>query len=141
MIHNNYLCKLTAVQSHQRTLSDRERPNSLTACYLQEISVMIKPLDCGGLFTMYEENKGMFCLLRRKHNLKGSRSKSHVWNISPSVPLCHKAVQDHLTTTQHKDPIKLEWSSESQHFKSNSTKVGACNFCCIHLHCIEIWIL
>ena len=50
----------------------------------------------------------MFCLLCRKHNLKSSRSKSDVWNTTPSVRLRREAVQDHLTTTQHKEAIKLE---------------------------------
>ena len=36
---------------------------------------------------VYEENKGMFCLLCRKNNLKSSRSKSDVWNTTPSVQL------------------------------------------------------
>ena len=50
----------------------------------------------------------MFCLLCRKHNLKSSRSKSDVWNTTPSVRLRREAVQDHGTTTQHKEAIKLE---------------------------------
>ena len=57
---------------------------------------------------VYEENKGMFCLLYQKHNLKSSRSKSDVWNTTPSVRLRREAVQDHLTTSQHKEAIKLE---------------------------------
>ena len=54
------------------------------------------------------ENKGMFCFLCQKHNLKSSRSKSDVGNTIPSVRLCREAVQDHLTTTQHREAIKLE---------------------------------
>ena len=50
----------------------------------------------------------MFCLLCRKHNLKSRRSKSDVWYTTPSVQLRREAVQDHLTTTQHKEAIKLE---------------------------------
>ena len=50
----------------------------------------------------------MFCLLCRKHNLKSRRSKSDVWYTTPSVQLRCEAVQDHLTTTQHKEAIKLE---------------------------------
>ena len=50
----------------------------------------------------------MFCLLCRKHNLKSSRSKSDVWNTTPSLRLHREAVQDHLTMTQHKEAIKLE---------------------------------
>ena len=43
-----------------------------------------------------------------ENNLKSSCSKSDVWNTTPSVRLRREAVQDHLTTTQHKEAIKLE---------------------------------
>ena len=56
----------------------------------------------------YKENKGIFCLLCRNHNLKSSCSKSDVWNVTPSIRLHREAVRDHLSTSQHKQGLKLE---------------------------------
>ncbi|KAK3703202.1 hypothetical protein QZH41_004969 [Actinostola sp. cb2023] len=69
----------------------------------------------------------MFCLLCRKHDLKGSRSKSNVWNISPSVRLRREAVQDHLSTTQHKDAIKLEMMQRISTFQKQVNEKNEVN--------------
>jgi len=68
---------------------------------------------------VYEENKGMFCLLCQKHNLKSSHGNSDVWNTSPSVRLRHEAVQDYVTTAQHKEAIKLEMMQRVSTFQKH----------------------
>lgn len=53
-----FVNQMTVVQSFQKTFFKQERPNSLTAGYLQ-ISASIKPLDCHGEF-MKRETRGCF---------------------------------------------------------------------------------
>ncbi|KAJ7373330.1 hypothetical protein OS493_012921 [Desmophyllum pertusum] len=65
--------------------------------------------------------------LTSKHNLKGSRSKSDVWNVSPSVRLRLEAVQDHLTTTQHKDAIRLEMLQRISTFQKQENEKNEVN--------------
>ena len=111
MLHNNYLCKTSDCCS---VLPEGKTKFSHGWLSAKDLSF---DKTTGLWWLVYEENKGMFCLLCRKHNLKGSRSKSDVWNVSPSVRLRREAVQDHLTTTQHKDAIKLkmmQWISTFQ---------------------------
>ena len=106
-LHNYYLCK----SSDCCTISPTDTLRSLKAKFSHSwVSTKDLSFDktSGLWWLVYEENKGMFCLLCRKHNLKSSRSKSDVWNTTPSVRLGREAVQDHLTTTQHKEAIKLE---------------------------------
>ena len=100
-LHNYYLCK----SSDCCTISPTDTLQSLKAKFSHSwVSTKDLSFDktSGLRWLVYEENKGMFCLLCRKHNLKSIRSKSDVWNTAPSVRLCHEAVQDHLTTTQHR---------------------------------------
>jgi len=47
---------MTVVQSFQKTFFKQERPNSLTAGYLQ-ISASIKPLNCHGEFMKRETRR------------------------------------------------------------------------------------
>ena len=106
-LHNYYLCK----SSDCCTISPTDTPQSLKAKFSHSwVSTKDLSFDktSGSWWLVYEENKGMFCLLFRKHNLKSRRSKSDVWYTTPSVQLRYEAVQDHLTTTQHKEAIKLE---------------------------------
>ena len=106
-LHNYYLCK----SSDCCTISPTDTPQSLKAKFSHSwVSTKDLSFDktSGLWWLVYEENKGMFCLLCRKHNLKSRRSKSDVWYTTPSVQLRYEAVQDHLTTTQHKEAIKLE---------------------------------
>ena len=106
-LHNYYLCK----SSDCCTISQTDTLRGLKAKFSHSW-VSTKDLSfaktSGLWWLVYEENKGMFCLLCRKHNLKSSRSKFDVWNTTPSLRLRREAVQDHLTTTQHKEAIKLE---------------------------------
>ena len=64
----------------------------------------------------------MFCLLCWKHNLKSSRSKSDIWNTTPSVRPRREAVQDHLRTTQHNEAIKLEMMQRVLTFQKQVNK-------------------
>ena len=107
MLHNNYLCKTSDCCSVSPADTLRAGKTKFSHGWLSAKDLSFDKTT-GLWWLVYEENKGMFCLLCRKHNLKGSRSKSDVWNVSPSVRLRREAVQDHLTTTQHKDAIKLE---------------------------------
>ena len=56
----------------------------------------------------YLENAGMYYLLLRKHNTINTRNKSKIWNNQPSVRLPKVAIQDHLSTEQHKNAVKAE---------------------------------
>ena len=106
-LHNYYLCK----SSDCCMISPMDPLQSLKAKFSHSwVSTKDLSFDKTSAlwWLVYQENKGMFCLLCQKHNLKSSRSKSDVWNTTPSVQLCREAVQDHLTTTQHKEAIKLE---------------------------------
>jgi len=107
MLHNNYLCETNDCCSVSPVDTHRAGKTKFSHGWLS-VKDLSFDKTTGLWWLVYEENKGMFCLLCRKHNLKGSCSKSDVWNISPSVRLRREAVQDHLTTTQHKDAIKLE---------------------------------
>ena len=106
-LHNYHLCK----SSDCCTISLTDTLQSLKGKFSHSwVSTKDLSFDktSGLWWLVYEENKRMFCLLCRKHNLKSSRSKSNVWNTTPSVRLRREAVQDHLTTCQHKEAIKLE---------------------------------
>ena len=78
-LHNYYLCK----SSDCCTISPTDTLQNLKAKFSHSwLSTKDLSFDktSGLWWLVYEENKGMFCLLCRKHNLKSSRSKSDVWN-------------------------------------------------------------
>ena len=56
----------------------------------------------------YQEGKGMFCFLCKKHNTENQQNKSKVFNATPSIRFKKTALQDHLSTQQHKDAVEAE---------------------------------
>ncbi|KAL9978156.1 hypothetical protein ACROYT_G015643 [Oculina patagonica] len=57
---------------------------------------------------VYEEGKGMFCYLCKKHNTENQQNKSKVYNATPCIRFKKLAVQEHLATQQHKDAVGAE---------------------------------
>ena len=57
---------------------------------------------------VYEEGKGTFCYLCKKHNTENQQNKSKVYNATRCVTFKRSAVQEHLATHQHKDAIEAE---------------------------------
>ena len=57
---------------------------------------------------VYEEGKGMFCFLCKKHDTENVKNKSKVFNSTPSVRYKKSAVHDHSVTQQHRDAIQAE---------------------------------
>ena len=100
-LHNYYLCKSSdcCTISPTDTLQSLKTKSSHSWVSTKDLSF---DKTSGLWWLVYEENKGMFCLLCRKHNLKSRRSNSDVWYTTSSVQLHCEAVQDHLTTTQHR---------------------------------------
>ena len=84
LLHNYYLCKLSdcCLISLKDTLQAGKGKFSHSWLTTKGVS-FDKTSELWWL--VCEENGGMFCLLCRKHNLKGSRSKSNVWNVTPSI--------------------------------------------------------
>jgi len=81
-LHNHYLCK----SSNCCTISPADTLQSLKAKFSHSwVSTKDLSFDktSGLWWLVYEENKGMFCLLCWKHNLKSSCSKSDIWNTTP----------------------------------------------------------
>ena len=56
----------------------------------------------------YVEGKGMFCLLRRKHNLSNKFNKSKTFNIEPSVRYRKLTLLEHVSTQQHRNAVAAE---------------------------------
>jgi len=81
ILHNYYLCKSSDCYSPSDTLQIGKAKFSHSWLSTKKLSF---DETTGLWWPVYEENKGMFCMLCRKHNLKGSRSKSNVWNVSRS---------------------------------------------------------
>lgn len=126
MLHNYYLCKLSDCCSVSPTDTPQSGKAKFSHSWLSRRDLSFDKTS-GLWWLAYEENNGMFCLLCRKHNLKGSRSKSDVWNVSPSVRLRLEAVQDHLTTTQHKDAIRLEMLQRISTFQKQENEKNEVN--------------
>lgn len=80
-LHNYYLCK----SSDYCTISPLDTLQSLKAKFSHSWasnSDLSFDKTSGLWWLVYEENKGMFCLLCQKHNLKSSRSKCDIWNTT-----------------------------------------------------------
>ena len=115
-LHNYCLSK----SSDCCTISPTDTLQSLKATFSHNwVSTKDLSFDqnSGLCWMLYEENKGKFCLLYWLHNLKSSRSKSNIWNKTPSVRLCSEAVQDVPKTTQQKEAIKLEMMQQVSTFQ------------------------
>lgn len=65
---------------------------------------------------IYEEGRGMFCYLCRKHNVANTKNKSKKFNVEAAVRFKKKAVEDHANSQQHKDAIAAELLSRVSTF-------------------------
>ena len=109
VVHNFYKCTsghcqhLTA-QEQSRLKPSRDRfihswlfDKSLNLCR-----------KTGLAWLVYQEGKGMFCFLCKKHSTENQQNKSKVFNATPSIRFKKTALQDHLSTQQHKDAVEAE---------------------------------
>ena len=109
VVHNFYKCTsdncqhLTS-QEQTRLKPSRDRfvhswlfDKMLNFCHKTEIAWLV-----------YEEGKGMFCYLCKKHNTENQQNKSKVYNATPCTRFKKSAVQEHLATQQHKDAVGAE---------------------------------
>lgn len=109
VVHNFYKCTsdncqhLTS-QEQTRLKTSRDRfvhswlfDKMLNFCHKTEIAWLV-----------YEEGKGMFCYLCKKHNTENQQNKSKVYNATPCIRFKKSAVQEHLATQQHKDAVGAE---------------------------------
>lgn len=56
---------------------------------------------------VYEEGRGMFCILCRKH-VSNLQNKSKKFNSEPAVRFKRKSVEEHSTSQQHKAAVNAE---------------------------------
>ena len=57
---------------------------------------------------VFEEGKGMFCILCRKHNTHNPQNKTKKFNTDASVRYKWKAVEEHASTDQHFAAVEAE---------------------------------
>ena len=109
VVHNFYKC--TSNQCQHLTSQEQSR---LKPCRDRFVHNWLfdKLLNFGNktgiAWLVYEEGKGMFCYLCKKHNTENQQNKSKVYNATPCVRFKKSAVQEHLATQQHKDAIEAE---------------------------------
>lgn len=109
VMHNFYKCATDHCQHLSAQEQSRLRPSrdrfvhnwlfdkSLNAC-----------TKMGLAWLVYQEGRGMFCYLCKKHNTENQQNKSKVFNATLGVQLKKSALQNHVTTQQHKDAIEAE---------------------------------
>ena len=61
-----------------------------------------------GMWLVYCEGEGMFCLLCRVHNTKNKYNKQNIFNLAPSTNYKHSAVSDHARASGHTSTVICE---------------------------------
>ena len=72
----------------------------------------------GMWWLVYQENKGMFCLLCKKHHLVNARNKSDKYCCKPAVRFCRRGVLEHANAEKHKiNAVEAELTSRVSLFE------------------------
>ena len=66
---------------------------------------------------VYEEGRGMFCILCRKHDVSNLQNKSKKFNSEPAVRFKRKSVEEHSTSQQQKATVNVELLSRVSVFQ------------------------
>ena len=66
---------------------------------------------------VYEEGKGMFCILCRKHDTANPQNKTKKFNMDVSVRYKRKTVEEHARSAQHMASIETELLSRVSTFQ------------------------
>ena len=116
--HNRYKCSEDChqvskqEQSRLRNLSSRDR---FVHSWLSDRDLSFCQRT-GIYWLVYEEGRGMFCFLCKKHDTENTKNRSKVYNSTPSVRYKKSAVHDHSLTQQHRDAIQAEMLSRVSQF-------------------------
>jgi hypothetical protein len=70
---------------------------------------------------VYEEGKGMFCILCRKHDTANPQNKTKKFNMDALVRYKRKTVEEHARSAQHMASIELNFLVEFQLSRRKST--------------------
>lgn len=72
---------------------------------------------------IYQERKGMFCLLCRKHGTTNYQNKSKKYSLDPAVRFKRKAVEDHANSQQPAAAVTAELLSRVSTFEEEVRKI------------------
>lgn len=109
VMHNFYKCATDHCQHLSTQEQSRLRPSRDRFVHSWLFDKSLNAYTKMGLaWLVYQEGRGMFCYLCKKHNTENQQNKSKVCNAMPCVQLKKSAVHDHVTTQQHKDAIEAE---------------------------------
>lgn len=73
--------------------------------------------ETGIHWLVFEEGKGMFCILCRKHNAVNPQNKTKKFNVDASVRYKRKAVEEHASSAQHVAALEAELMSRDSTFQ------------------------
>ena len=117
VLHSFHKCKSTKCSGLSSSEQDRLAKRSDERFNHHWINDKITFCSKTGFnWLIYEEGRGMFCYLCRKHNVANTKNKSKKFNVEPAVRFKKKAVEDHANSQQHKDAIAAELLSRVSTF-------------------------
>ena len=123
-LHSYYSCQ----EGHCTNISKTEydRIKTTTRNMFQHRWIFDKELSyckkTGFFWLVYEEGKGMFCLLCRKHDTLNPQNKTKKFNRDASVRYKRKAVEEHANTDQHLAAIEAELMNRVSTFQKQIDK-------------------
>lgn len=117
VLHSFHKCKSTKCSGLSSSEQDRLAKRSDERFNHHWINDKITFCSKTGFnWLIYEEGRGMFCYLCRKHNVANTKNKSKKFNVEAAVRFKKKAVEDHPNLQQHKDAIAAELLSRVSTF-------------------------
>ena len=125
-LHSHYKCRERCELSAADTLSCTKGKYTKKFCH-QWISMNSSFDSTTGLYWLaYQENKGMFCMLCRKHGAV-AKNGSTTWNMEPSTKLRSDAIRDHMSSELHKVSVKKEMNQRVSQFPKQIDQREAVN--------------
>ena len=116
-VHSFYSCQadkcVTLSKEDQQRMKGKDRfqhqwisDNSLSYCE-----------KTGYHWLLFQEGKGMFCIICRKHDTINPQNKSKKFNTEPSVRFKRKTVEEHASHQQHLAAVEAELLSRVSVFQ------------------------
>ena len=116
-VHRFYSCQedkcVTLSKEDQQQMKGKDRfqhqwisDNSLSYCE-----------KTGYHWLLFQEGKGMFCIICRKHDTINPQNKSKKFNTEPSVRFKRKTVEEHASHQQHLAAVEAELLSRVSVFQ------------------------
>lgn len=117
-LHSLYTCQSKHCQGLSKTKNERIKP---LKDRFQHHWIFNKGLSfcekTGIYWLVFEEGKGMFCILCRKHNAVNPQNKTKKFNVDASVRYKRKTVEEHAYSAQHVAALEAELMSRDSTFQ------------------------